>query len=104
MAGSPSINRGDPNFVPVPGETDLDGHARVLCSAVDMGPYEFGIGDVDCDESVDLNDYAALTLCLQGPDTAPGDPDCIPFDFDADADVDLADVAGFQRVFTPPAP
>jgi len=44
---SPAINAGDPSFVPQLSETDLDGHARVLCSRIDIGAYEFGIGDYD---------------------------------------------------------
>lgn len=40
-ANSPCIDSGDPNFVPDPNETDLDGNARVLSGRVDMGAYEF---------------------------------------------------------------
>jgi len=69
-AGSPAINAGDPGFVPQPGETDLDGHARVLCGRVDMGAYEFGIGDYDCDQSVDMADFAAWDTCMGGPSGA----------------------------------
>ncbi len=70
QAGSPCINSGDPEFVPQPGETDLDGHPRVLCGRVDMGAYEFGIGDYDCDQVVDLADFAAWADCMTGPVTA----------------------------------
>jgi len=38
---SPCINAGDPDFVPAPGETDMDGNPRVLYGVVDMGAYEF---------------------------------------------------------------
>jgi hypothetical protein len=65
--GSPCIKAGDPDFVPAPGETDLDGHARVLCGRVDMGAYEFGIGDYDCDQAVDLVDFEAWEGCATGP-------------------------------------
>ncbi len=47
LSGSPSIDAGDPGFVPQQGETDLDGNARVLDGdrddqvIVDMGCYEF---------------------------------------------------------------
>ena len=43
--GSPCIDIGDPGFVPEPNATDREGHARVLCGQVDMGAYEYGIGD-----------------------------------------------------------
>ena len=45
--GSLCINAGDPAFEPEPGETDLAGYPRVFCGRVDMGAYEFGIGDFD---------------------------------------------------------
>jgi len=38
--GSPCIDAGDPDFEPLPGETDLGGRARVSCGRVDMGAYE----------------------------------------------------------------
>ncbi|MDO8629762.1 MAG: right-handed parallel beta-helix repeat-containing protein, partial [Phycisphaerales bacterium] len=123
--GSPAINAGDPGLVPQPGETDLDAHARVLCGRVDMGAYEFGIGDYDCDQSVDLSDISSWPECMSGPSAAEwrmtngeermgpneGTDDrigdlrfeiadaCAAFDFDADGDVDLRDLASFQRVF-----
>jgi hypothetical protein len=94
--GSPAINAGDPDFAPEPGESDLDGHARVLCGRVDMGAYEFGIGDVNCDRSVDLGDFAAWPPCSLGATPLPGE--CVPLDFDNDGDVDLSDFAALQRM------
>jgi len=113
-AGSPCINAGDPGFVAQPGETDLEGHARVLCRRVDMGAYEFGIGDYDCNQGVDLTDFASWSSCMTGPSTAdtavphaatadtavPHDPGCEAFDFDGDADVDFRDFAVWQNAFT----
>ena len=100
-AGSPCINTGDPNFVPLPGETDLDGHARVLCAGVDMGAYEFGIGDRNCNQTVNLNDFSVWSSCMTGPHSGPYEPGCEGFDFDGDGDVDLLDFGGFQRIFGP---
>jgi hypothetical protein len=105
QAGSPCIDAGDPGFVAQPGETDLEGHARVLCGRVDMGAYEFGIGDYDCNQSVNLYDFANWSSCMNGPqatalaDEPPVAPSCEAFDFDGDRDVDLLDFAGFQDVF-----
>ena len=64
-----------------------------------MGPYEFGIGDYDCNQTVDLDDYAIFMECLTGPDGGPLEPGCEPFDFNADGAIDLRDAAGFQRAF-----
>jgi len=107
QAGSPCIDTGDPAFVTEPGETDLEGHARVLCEYVDMGAYEFGIGDYDCDQRVDLTDFASWSSCMTGPlQSAIGNRQsaipCEAFDFDGDGDVDLGDFAAFQRVLTAP--
>ncbi len=38
---SPCINTGDPNYIPEPNETDLDGLPRVIGGRIDMGAYEF---------------------------------------------------------------
>lgn len=93
--GSPCINSGDPDFAPEPGESDLDGHARVLCGRVDMGAYESGIGDVNCDQSIDASDFASWPTCS---DVGSVPPECVPLDFDNDGDVDLADFAAMQRL------
>lgn len=38
---SPCIDAGDPNFIPLDDETDLDGNERMMGFAIDMGCYEF---------------------------------------------------------------
>jgi len=38
---SPCIDAGDPNYVPGPNETDLDGNPRVIGGRIDMGAYEY---------------------------------------------------------------
>jgi len=99
MSGSPCIDVGIPNFDPAPGETDLDGQLRLRCDQVDMGAYEFGLGDHDCDGVVDLFDFESWADCLTGPDTGPYANGCEPFDFNGDLDVDVEDFGGFQQVF-----
>jgi hypothetical protein len=97
--GSPCIDAGDLGFVAQPTETDLEGHARVLCGVVDMGAYEFGVGDYDCDQSVNLSDFANWSSCVTDPSPSTrGDTTsaCAAFDFDGDGDVDLIDFAGFE--------
>lgn len=92
---SPCINRGDYNFEPAPGQTDLDGQARKLCWRVDLGAYEFGAGDFDCNRTVGLLDFSRWPGWLTGPglDLDPYDPRCAAFDIQFDGDVDLADFA-----------
>jgi hypothetical protein len=41
LPDSPCINAGDPNYVPEPNETDLDGKPRVIAGQIDMGAYEY---------------------------------------------------------------
>jgi hypothetical protein len=98
--GSSCINTGEPNFISGAGQTDLDGHARVLCARVDMGAYESGIGDSDCDQVVDLADFADWEACSTSPSSVPYPEGCEVFDFDYDGDVDFADFAGFQNTLT----
>ena len=44
-------------------------------------------GDADDDGDVDVNDFASLPQCLNGPDNGYG-PDCQVFDFNLDNDID----------------
>ncbi|MCA9251422.1 MAG: hypothetical protein KDA54_09835 [Phycisphaerales bacterium] len=97
QAGSPCINGGDPGFVS-PVDRDLDGHARVLCGQTDIGAFEFGIGDYNCDESVTLADYANWSDCMTGPDAGPYLTGCSAFDYEFDADVDMIDFAGLMMI------
>ncbi|MHC4500716.1 MAG: LamG-like jellyroll fold domain-containing protein, partial [Planctomycetota bacterium] len=41
MPDSPCIDAGDPNDIPEPNETDLDGNLRVINGRLDMGAYEY---------------------------------------------------------------
>jgi len=38
---SPCVNTGDPNYIPGPNETDLDGNPRIIDGRIDMGAYEY---------------------------------------------------------------
>lgn len=99
---SPCIEAGDWYFREERVTRDLDGHARWLCERVDMGAYEFGIGDHDCDRVVDLDDYGGWADCVTGPGGGPYPTGCESFDFEFDGDVDIADFAGFTAAFDTP--
>ena len=100
QAGSPCIDVGNNSVVPVAITTDLDGLARILCDRVDMGVYEFW-GDFDCNQVVDLLDFANWDTCMTGPGGGPYESACAAFDFDGDLDIDIRDFAAFGIVFSP---
>ncbi len=102
LPGSPAINAGAVDFQPEEGETDLDGHARVLCGRVDIGAYEFGVGDSNCDQRVDLLDQAIWANCMTNPRASKIRPGCEAFDFNVDSDIDLCDYADLQRAVVIP--
>ncbi len=98
--GSPCISTG--NNADVWGTADLDGFARIVGPAVDMGAYEFGAafyGDLNGDGLIDAADLALFANCFTGPGPNIAlPPDCSPSDLDADTDVDLADFARLQTL------
>ncbi len=59
----------------------------------------YALGDADGDGDVDAGDFAGLPGCVSGPAGDPVGVDCEAYDFDDDTDVDLPDVAEFQRAF-----
>ena len=81
---------------------DIDGQARPIGSAPDVGADEFAVFDVadlDSNFTVDLIDYAILLSGMQGP----GQPEGVAgTDLDQDGDCDMADYAVLARGFTGP--
>ncbi|GJM26409.1 MAG: xanthan lyase [Phycisphaerae bacterium] len=51
------------------------------------------------DVGLDLSDLASFIECMDGPDAGATLPDCGPFDFGVDSDVDLDDAQVFQILF-----
>ncbi len=96
---SPLIDAGDPN-ASLAIDRDLDGHTRLLCDRVDMGPYEFGIGDIDCNGLVNLSDLADWPTCMTAPNDTSTTAPCTAFDFNADGAVDLSDYAALQAIIS----
>ena len=62
-ARSPARDAGDPAFLPEPDETDLDGEARLVGDAVDIGVDESGPGAIFSDgfESGDTSAWSGVT-------------------------------------------
>lgn len=57
-----------------------------------------GPGDMDDDGDIDLNDWPYIAFCLQGPLVDyPAEYFCLAADADDDLNIDLADLASFQR-------
>jgi len=97
---SPCQDTGDQNLLSFGVIVDLDGHARTLCGDVDMGAYESGIGDQNCDTLINLLDFAAWPTCMNGPSPSSLPKSCWAYDYAADSDIDLFDYAAFQRSIT----
>jgi hypothetical protein len=100
QVASPCINTG--NNADAWGTTDLDGFARLVGPAVDMGAYEFGAafyGDLDHDGDIDAADLVLFANCFTGPGPDATTPSgCNPSDLDTDTDVDLTDFARLQTL------
>jgi hypothetical protein len=47
LPDSPCIDAGDPDYVPGPNETDIDGELRVMLGRIDMGADEFNPFEID---------------------------------------------------------
>ncbi len=75
---------------------------RIVNEIVDIGIYESGFGDYDGDLVLSLDDFTSWGDCFTGPDGESYPTGCEVFDGDCDGDVDLADFASFQSLFTLP--
>ncbi len=63
-------------------------------------PVQAAPGDLDQDGDVDGADYVLFRGCIAGPQTPVVNASCANAHFDADSDVDLVDIGGFQDAFT----
>jgi hypothetical protein len=69
----------------------------ILCSGSGGG----ADGDADGDGVIDLDDYAVLHSCLNGPAVPSAGGVCDVFDFNEDNHIDLIDAVQFLMVFDP---
>ena len=99
LPNSPCIDAGDPNYIPEPNETDLDGNPRIIGGRVDMGAYEFNHLPIACivggDRAVEVGSgcEARVTLdgsCSSDVDSTPGTNDNIEY-FDWYEQIDPCD-------------
>jgi formylglycine-generating enzyme required for sulfatase activity len=88
---SPDLRNDRRTFIPADATSAIVGF-RVVRSLA--GPD----GDVDGDGDVDVVDFAASRICLNGPEVGYV-PGCASLDLDDDVDVDLRDVGAFQLIF-----
>ena len=73
---SPCINAGDPDYVPEPNETDLDGKPRIIAGRIDMGAYEFNhnpIADAGPDRTIEAQAPWGVTVTLDGSGSSDAD-------------------------------
>jgi hypothetical protein len=117
LGSSPCTDTGDPAYVPVPGELDLDGQQRIRdgtgdgVARIDMGAYEyqFGAGDLNCDSAVNVFDIDPFVLALTSAFDEPpfagylaAYPDCDPLlaDINRDGLVNVFDIDPFVQLLT----
>ena len=81
------------DLAPVAGEVDIDGSPRVLCGRIDIGAYEAGWGDFNCDGLIELSDGAGWADCLTGPEPVALAEACLGLDLDGSGGVDLVDLS-----------
>jgi len=95
---SPGVDVGSGVAAP---DADLAGTPRPWSSGYDVGAYEY-VSDGDCngDGQVAFADWEHAAGCLAGPNV-PRPTECTCCDMDGDADIDLLDMAAFQRTFQP---
>ncbi|MFQ6047811.1 MAG: hypothetical protein ACE5K7_00420 [Phycisphaerae bacterium] len=70
---------------------------RPADGALDIGAYEYALGDMDYDGDVDLDDLAEFVTAMSGPGQSAGNDDA---DLDGDGDCDLADFGRFAANFS----
>ncbi len=81
------------------GESDLGGVPRVMCSRLDIGAYEFGLGDGNCDGVMSVLDLEPWSDCATGPENPEFDTACSAFDYDINGSIDLRDLGAFFNAF-----
>ena len=104
---SPCISAGDPNFVPQPGATDVDGDPRVYARRVDIGAdehvgYVKPLADAGSDQHI-LNPGA---VTLDGADSYFSDPEGMKtyqWTQTQGTPVELSDTTQSGPTFTPPS-
>ncbi len=104
---SPCVSAGDPNFVPQPGETDIDGDPRIYALRIDIGADEH-VGYVKplADAGDDHHILTPGPVTLDGTDSYFSDPvgvTSFQWTQTLGEQVQLDDVTAAQPTFTPSA-
>jgi hypothetical protein len=86
-------------------EVNQDSHPETGADDVDFALVVSGVmvvnkhGDCDGDGDIELDDFDSLSACLAGPVAGFAEPFCACVDFDNNLNVDMVDVAEWQRAF-----
>ena len=92
-AAGETIVAGAPGLPSAPGPPAWGIRGGIITARVPV------LGDADKDGDLDLSDASLLVPCVDGPAGDVGLDRCVGLDYDADGNVDLLDIAVFQRAF-----
>ncbi|MBN1126329.1 MAG: right-handed parallel beta-helix repeat-containing protein [Sedimentisphaerales bacterium] len=96
LSRSPCINTGDSEYVPVEGETDIDGRPRIVYGRIDIGCDEAVLRDYHPDQYVNLFDFDIFSKHWMQTDCQ--EPEwCSQADLNLDGQVDFQDVVIFAE-------
>lgn len=97
LSDSFCINAGNPNYIPEPGETDLNGNARLYGLRVDIGCYEFPNTTPAANAGEDVTAYAWIDglaeVSLDGSGSYDADGDVLEYFWFNDANEVIAEGA-----------
>lgn len=103
---SPCINAGDPDYMPEPGETDLDGKARLIGGRIDMGAYEFNhvpIADAGPDQIAYAWIDGIAEIVLGGSNSYDPDGDQLTYSWSWEVDNKIFEANGVSPAIELPA-
>jgi hypothetical protein len=98
---SPCINAGDPDYIPEPGETELDGKPRVIGGRIDMGAYEFNqvpVANAGADVEVYAGAGGVVNVELDGSESSDADGQELTYSWTWEIDGEVKTASGVSPV------